>query len=99
MNFLVSLACAACYGQSDSPLAAGMNWAIMSLLGVIGLVLCGVTTFFVYLVKKSTPGAAAALTAHPDAPPATPVYWPLVTNTNASAESSPPPASHLPLLP
>jgi hypothetical protein len=46
-------ACAACYGQSDSPLAAGMNWGILSLLGTIGLVLGGVASFFVYLARKA----------------------------------------------
>ena len=35
-------ACTACYGQSDSPMAAGMNWGIMSLLVVVGSVLGGV---------------------------------------------------------
>jgi len=29
----VMMACAACYGQSDAPMAHGMNWGIMSLLG------------------------------------------------------------------
>jgi hypothetical protein len=53
-------ACAACYGQSDSPMAAGMNWGIMSLLGVIGLVLGGVASFFVYLARR---GAKSALLA------------------------------------
>jgi heme/copper-type cytochrome/quinol oxidase subunit 2 len=46
-------ACAACYGQSDSPLAQGMNWGIFSLLGVIVGVLTGITTFFVVLSRKS----------------------------------------------
>jgi len=52
------LACAACYGQSDAPMAHGMNWGIMSLLVVIGCVLAGVASFFVYLAKR-----AAALEA------------------------------------
>ena len=46
-------ACAACYGQSDSPLAQGMNWAIFSLLGVVVCVLTGITTFFVVISRKS----------------------------------------------
>ncbi len=46
-------ACAACYGQSDSPIAQGMNWGILSLLGVVVLVLGGIAAFFVYLVRKS----------------------------------------------
>lgn len=53
-------ACAACYGQSDSPMAKGMNMGIFSLLGVIVVVLGGVSSFFVYLGRKSagTPPAA-----------------------------------------
>ncbi len=56
------LACAACYGQSDSPLAHGLNWGIFSLLATIVLVLGGVAGFFVYLAKKSAAVAAAAPT-------------------------------------
>ena len=47
------LACAACYGQSDSPMAAGMNWGIMSLLGMIVVVLGGVAAFFIFLARRS----------------------------------------------
>lgn len=46
-------ACAACYGKSDSAMAQGMNWGIMVLLGVIVMVLTGITTFFVYIAKKT----------------------------------------------
>lgn len=46
-------ACAACYGQSDSPLAAGMNWGILSLLGMIVMVLGGIAAFFIFLAKRS----------------------------------------------
>ena len=54
------LACAACYGQSDSPLAQGMNWGIFSLLAVIGCVLSGIATFFVHIGRKSANVARAA---------------------------------------
>jgi heme/copper-type cytochrome/quinol oxidase subunit 2 len=57
-------ACAACYGQSDSPMAQGMNWGIFTLLGVIAVVLSGVTGFFVYLAKRS-----AGAEPEPAAPP------------------------------
>ena len=57
-------ACAACYGQSDSPMAAGMNWGILSLLAVVAVVLGGVSAFFIYLAKRS---ARAPLLASPDA--------------------------------
>ncbi len=46
-------ACAACYGQSDSPLARGMNWGIFCLLAVVVCVLGSIATFFVFLAKKS----------------------------------------------
>jgi hypothetical protein len=60
-----SFACAACYGASDSPLAEGMNWGILSLLAVVGLVLGSVGTFFVFLAKKSA-SAAATTPAAPE---------------------------------
>ena len=46
-------ACAACYGQSDSPMAHGMNWGILSLLVVVVSVLSSIAAFFVFLAKKS----------------------------------------------
>lgn len=59
-------ACAACYGQSDSPLARGMNWGIMSLLGVTLLVLGGVAAFFVCLARRA---AAVSATGDPGLAP------------------------------
>ena len=56
-------ACAACYGQSDSPMAIGMNWGIMSLLVIVVGVLSGIATFFVYLARKSSAVAVAAAPA------------------------------------
>jgi hypothetical protein len=55
-------ACTACYGQSDSPMAQGMNWGIFSLLAVIAVVLGGVTSFFVYLGRRSAAAAADSAT-------------------------------------
>ena len=57
------LACAACSGQSDSAMAKGMNLGILSLLAVIGMVLGGVASFFVYLGKRSATVAAASAAA------------------------------------
>jgi hypothetical protein len=45
------LACAACYGRSDSPLASGMNWGIFTLMGVILTVLTCITLFFVHVIR------------------------------------------------
>jgi len=50
--------CAACFGQSGSPLAQGMNWGIMVLLGFISCVLLGVTAFFIYIVRRANTLAA-----------------------------------------
>lgn len=58
------LACAACYGQSDSALAQGMNWGIYTLLAVVGLVLAGVAGFFVFIIRR-----AATMAAKPDTTP------------------------------
>ena len=46
-------ACAACYGQSDSPIAAGMNWGILSLLGIIVAVLGAIATCFIVVARRS----------------------------------------------
>ncbi len=48
------LACAACFGQSDSSMARGMNMGIFALLLVITSVLCGIAGFFVYVARRST---------------------------------------------
>jgi heme/copper-type cytochrome/quinol oxidase subunit 2 len=55
------LACAACFGKSDSPLAQGMNMGILALLAVITVVLSGVAGFFVYLSRRSAKLTARSL--------------------------------------
>ena len=52
------LACAACYGASDSPLATGMNWGIAALLGVVGTVLTCFLAFFVHIIRKGEAAGA-----------------------------------------
>lgn len=49
-----SHACTACFGQSDSNMAKGMNMGILVLLMIITSVLFGVASFFVYLIKRSS---------------------------------------------
>jgi maltodextrin utilization protein YvdJ len=44
-------------------MAKGMNWGIFSLLGVVAVVLGGVTSFFVFLGKKSAAVSAASVAA------------------------------------
>jgi hypothetical protein len=46
-------ACATCYGASDSDLARGMNWGILSLLLVVLMVLGGIGSFFVYVARRT----------------------------------------------
>lgn len=46
-------ACTACYGQSDSSLAKGMNAGIYVLLGFVGMVLVGISGFFVFIVRRA----------------------------------------------
>ncbi len=53
-----SSACATCFGRTDSRLAEGMNMGILALLAVIGSVLAGVVSFFVYVAKRSAAHAA-----------------------------------------
>ena len=55
------LACAACYGQSDSALAKGMNWGIFTLLAVVVSVLGGIAGFFVFLARRSANASGPAL--------------------------------------
>jgi hypothetical protein len=54
-----SMACTACFGQSDSPMAKGMNMGIFTLLLVITCVLAGVASFFVYLIRRGSQLAEA----------------------------------------
>jgi hypothetical protein len=49
----IALACPVCFGQSDSPMAKGVNMGIFVLLGVIVSVLAAFAAFFVYLVRRS----------------------------------------------
>jgi hypothetical protein len=64
-----ALACAACFGKSDSAMARSLNASIFTLMGVIGTVLIGAASFFVFLAKR----AAAINQAQPTkAPPAHP---------------------------
>jgi hypothetical protein len=61
-------ACAACTGRTDSPLAVGMNWGIVTLLGVVLTVLSGALIFFVHVIHKEE---AVSNDATPSNPPKT----------------------------
>lgn len=47
------VACPVCYGASDSPMADGVNAAILFLLGVTGTVLSGFVALFLYLRRRA----------------------------------------------
>jgi hypothetical protein len=55
--------CSVCYGKSDSELAKGFNWGVISLLFVVLFVLGGFVAFFIYIAKRS-----AALAQNATAP-------------------------------
>jgi len=46
-------ACATCYGAPDSPMTAGMNNAILTLLMIVGVVQGGFVALFWSLVRRS----------------------------------------------
>jgi hypothetical protein len=48
-----ALACPVCFGQSDSPMAQGVNMGVFFLLGVVVVVLAGFAAFFVYLARRA----------------------------------------------
>lgn len=54
-------ACAACYGESDAPMARGLTFAIIALAGIVACVLSGVVVFFVHLGKKSSAADSSAV--------------------------------------
>ena len=62
------LACAACYGKSDSSLAQGMNWGIVALLAVVLTVLSGIVAFFVHVAKRTASVGAQPETSRPAEP-------------------------------
>ena len=64
------LACATCFGKSDSDLANAMNWGILSLLAVVVFVLGGIGAFFIYLARRDAMTASAE-TAVPETLPET----------------------------
>ena len=65
-----ALACATCFGKSDSDLAKAMNWGIVSLLAVVVFVLGGIAAFFIYLARRAAMTAGVE-TAVPETLPET----------------------------
>jgi len=46
------IACPSCYGEAESPMTAGMNTAILVMLGIIGFVLSFIAAAFFLLWKR-----------------------------------------------
>jgi heme/copper-type cytochrome/quinol oxidase subunit 2 len=60
-----AMACAACFGKSDSPLAVAMNWGILALLVVIATVLGLIASFFVFIVRREAQARENAPDSNP----------------------------------
>jgi hypothetical protein len=63
------LACAACFGKSDSAMARSLNASIFTLMGVVGVVLTGAASFFVFLAKRAAAVAQMEQTTPPPSQP------------------------------
>ena len=59
-------ACATCFGESDAPMAEGMNAGIFTLLIVVGGTLAGIATFFIYSILSGS--RRSSLELHGDSP-------------------------------
>jgi heme/copper-type cytochrome/quinol oxidase subunit 2 len=64
-----ALGCAACFGQSDSAMARSVNASIFTLMGVIGTVLFGAASFFVFLARRAATHAQEESTTHSSSQP------------------------------
>ena len=61
----VALACPVCFGQSDAPMARGMNLGVLFLLGVTVCVLGSFAAFFLYLMRRARLAAPPLQTEDP----------------------------------
>lgn len=68
VSVLSSPACTACFGRSDSEMAKGMNMGIYFLLAVLLLVLGGITSFFVFIIRRAARLEAQAAPATANSP-------------------------------
>jgi heme/copper-type cytochrome/quinol oxidase subunit 2 len=58
-----ALACPVCFGNSDAPMAIATNTGIIFMLGIVGAVLCGFASFFIYLMRRAKRAATQEGTA------------------------------------
>jgi hypothetical protein len=52
-NSQLATACPSCYGNAQSSRIDGMNTAILTMVGIVGFVLTGISSFFVRMAKRS----------------------------------------------
>ena len=48
-----ALACPVCFGDSNAPMAIATNAGIIFMLVIVGAVLCGFASFFIYLMRRA----------------------------------------------
>jgi hypothetical protein len=60
-----ALACPVCFGQNDSPLALGINYGILAMLGFVGSLLVAFASFFIYLARRARLAEAGQLPEPP----------------------------------
>ena len=48
-----ALACPVCFGNSDAPMAIATNTGIIFMLVIVGAVLGGFASFFIYLMRRA----------------------------------------------
>jgi len=63
------LACSACFGKSDSTMARSLNASIFTLMGIVGTVLAGAASFFVFLAKRAAAFEQMEQTTPPSSQP------------------------------
>ena len=57
----VALACPVCFGNSDAPMAHATNTGIIFMLAIVGVVLTGFASFFIYLIRRANRAAVDAV--------------------------------------
>ncbi len=62
------LACPVCFGAKDAPMTAGLSAAILVMIGITGMVLSTISTFFLLIRRRyraaATSGAASGEPEH-----------------------------------
>jgi hypothetical protein len=58
-----AFACPVCFGQSDSPLALGINYGILAMLGFVVSLWVAFGSFFIYLRRRARLAETGALPA------------------------------------